>query len=877
MPAFGDELLANCVWEWKPYYLNYDRLKGWIKELDSDSSEKAYSMFQEDLKASLHRVDRFYHNQEQLILEKVRSFSQEGREEPEGADEQNQGRKLVQTMDKLQQFAKQNVAGFSKITKKLDKNIKSLSEAGVLDFEARPLREYVVQEVAKFDFANAEDRLRCHREAVEAWEAGKEVEVSAFASMSQRMSLGNRGRVMSGLSSKGMGDLDTPFMDTRQQGGTARRLRAKTTNKLVIMAKNATPAVVISIATVALFCVDALPLDRAGYIVVWVTALVLLMLVQQKSPDVVLMGATLFLTVVGIITPKHAWAAFSNDVVLSVAGLGVVANAVESTGVIDLVFKVFLGKPTNLSVAMIRLFLPAVVLNVCISNTCVMSCLLPVIDRWAVQIGFHKAYFLMPLSYILLISGTFAIFSTSTNLIAQGLLVTHHKPPFGMFDLAIPALACTGVAILYLVIVTPILLSRFAVSKEAEAGSTPTSGRPKPMRQTVATYDIRIQIIGRAMEKRLEETDLMKAISGRTSDIITLERYGQHTSPVPGHMVLRRDDVIWMRTSLESIAALFGTAGVSFLALDLADDCATLDLSSRDLVEAILDQGSPLVSHQIGHARKYQPEHECPIVAYRAFHGDQGDPADLEVGATAQTRLQPGDHIILNTPTTWYKANKDSSDYVVLRKVCSGADQKEDNGHSDKAVVSGCCLLVLILLVSTSTLPLLEGVFVALALLISTKCTTVDQCVKAVKLRTVLTIVGAFGLGKAIGEEKVAAMLAHALVSALQPFGPRGLLVAIFVATVALGIIFHGTAVVVLMFPICLDVAESMNMPLHQVVAVLCLAVACQMLSPISYQTNLMAYSTGSYQFADFTKVGMGAVIAIMCVTIPICEIYFPV
>merc|ERR1719284_972902 len=95
-----------------------------------------------------------------------------------------------------------------------------------------------------------------------------------------------------------------------------------------------------------------------------------------------------------------------------------------------------------------------------------------------------------------------------------------------------------------------------------------------------------------------------------------------------------------------------------------------------------------------------------------------------------------------------------------------------------------------------------------------TGCTTMDTIVRGAKLRTVLTIVGAFGLGKAIGKEHVAEVLADMLIYALSPFGARGLLVAIFAATVALGVIFHGTAVVVLMYPICEEVSEEHGLPL---------------------------------------------------------------
>jgi len=212
----------------------------------------------------------------------------------------------------------------------------------------------------------------------------------------------------------------------------------------------------------------------------------------------------------------------------------------------------------------------------------------------------------------------------------------------------------------------------------------------------------------------------------------------------------------------------------------------------------------------------------------------------------------------------------------MLRRVDVGDGAAAGAAESSKAVPAGLILCGLVALVSTETLQLLEGVFLALSALILTGCTTMDAVARAVKLRTVLTIVGAFGLGKAIGQEGVARVLADILVFVLAPFCPHGLLAAVFAATVALGVIFHGTAVVVLMFPVCKSIAEGMGMPIHQLVSVLCISVSCQMLSPISYQTNLVAYSTGGYQFADFSKVGAGLVICLAFVAIPLCERAFP-
>jgi hypothetical protein len=101
----------------------------------------------------------------------------------------------------------------------------------------------------------------------------------------------------------------------------------------------------------------------------------LILLVKRHPADGVLMGATLLLNISRILTLEQAWSAFSNDVVLSVGGLGVLATVVGHTGIIDTVFQKVVGKPKILPMAMLRLALPAICMNVGVSNTCVMSCL----------------------------------------------------------------------------------------------------------------------------------------------------------------------------------------------------------------------------------------------------------------------------------------------------------------------------------------------------------------------------------------------------------------------------------------------------------------------------------------------------------------------
>jgi len=606
----------------------------------------------------------------------------------------------------------------------------------------------------------------------------------------------------------------------------------------------------------------------------WTTFVSLVLLVKQYPPEAVMVTATLILTVCGIIDNKHAWDAFSSEVVLSVAGLGAIASCVGSTGIIDIVFTKIVGKPKTLWIAMLRLIIPATILNTGVSNTCVMSCLLPVIDKWSADIGHHKAYFLMPLSYILLISGAVCIFSTSTNLVAQGMLQKTGDPGYGMFDLAVPVGVCSLAIIAYLVIFGPFFLSRFRkTTRETSRVRTNDHRGMSVMRRGDNRFDIRIQINGRVLAgQTLESSGILNKLQGNFDDIVLCERFGEQIIPQDESFSLELSDVIVLATTLDSMKQLRNnTPGVTLIPQDCSEIKQKSDYAARELVEVVLDKACPLVSHRMRHTRKYS-KYDVSIVGFRAFRDLDYNPQE----PPQERRLQQGDHLIFDCPPQFFDAWNDSSDFVFSRRVLKGCVSDDKPAYA--ANLSGFLLLSMVGLVASSTLPLFEGVMYCLTALVLSNCVSLETVIKAVKLRTVLTIVGAFGLGHAIETENIAEVLADALLHALGWAGPRGILLAIYCATVALGVVFHGTAVVALMFPICQTAAAAMNppIPIHQVTALLMIAATGQMLSPISYQTNLMAYNDGGYEFADFTKTGVGCVVLLAVCGIYMCELWFP-
>eukprot|EP00931_Biecheleriopsis_adriatica_P018819 TRINITY_DN13031_c0_g1_i2.p1 TRINITY_DN13031_c0_g1~~TRINITY_DN13031_c0_g1_i2.p1 ORF type:complete len:854 (+),score=186.74 TRINITY_DN13031_c0_g1_i2:101-2662(+) len=852
MVLFAERLEESRIPEWQNYYVNYTRLKGWIHELETSSSAAAAQQFFTELSLSFDRVDRFYNTREDDVLARL-----EKKASTRGSAADAEMLQIESELEKLKSYAEANKEALRKISKKFDKSAEGnmsptsqgswgqTAEWGVL---AEKLQPRIINRLPKYRFGTAAERIDLLKIKIEDWRSGAEVKVSIVSLKEPLVS-----RKLSKL------DLESHIGHKDKSVVLLFLASARASMGSILYFS------VLTGGVVALGLADVAPgtLDTQSYIVVWITAITLTLLVWQWPSDTVMLGATLLLNLCGLIDAKQAWGGFSNEVVLSVAALSVVGDIVSQTGFVDILFAKIIGQPGSLTVAMLKILIPCAMGAASISNTAVMACCMPAIEEWCAKEGYHTALFFMPISYVMLIAGTLAVFSTSTNLVAQALLVENDLPPFATFELAVPSLICTAVSLLYLIIFTPMVLSRFLTndSKLERSDSGVRSGS--------RSWYCRLQVTSQShVGKTLHETGLLKTLNNSDA-VVAIERYGSVVARHPDpDFKLSLDDIVQVRVRSAVVNHLADMAGFQLLPLGATEVYASSDRLNRELAEVCLDQASPLVGLRLVEARTYS-EASGSIVAMRVRAESSEDASDMYHHKV----IARGDQLILDVPKGFCQSNgSHSAHFLAIHKI-GGAVQQRDTFI---AYLSGGILCVMLVFVAFSIFPLFPCALGGIFALVLTGCTSVDRAKKAVPLKVVLTIVGAFGLGNAIGQHGVANVLGSCLVSIFAPLGQLGLLFAVAVAVAALGVIFHGTAVVALMFPMCVHIAQSSGIPVHQMIAVLCLSVACQMLSPVSYNTNLMAYAAcPEYEFTDFPKLGGPLVILVLVVAIPICHLWF--
>ena len=147
-----------------------------------------------------------------------------------------------------------------------------------------------------------------------------------------------------------------------------------------------------------------------------------LLVTDKVGPDLAMMAALALCMLGQVITVTEGVAGFSNQGLLTVLVLFVVASGISHTGGLDWYMGKLLGKPSTLAGCQIRLMAPIAVVSAFLNNTPVVAVLIPIIHNWCKAVNQSPSQLLIPLSFASILGGTCTLIGTSTNLVVEGLL-----------------------------------------------------------------------------------------------------------------------------------------------------------------------------------------------------------------------------------------------------------------------------------------------------------------------------------------------------------------------------------------------------------------------------------------------------------------------
>ncbi|PQZ78634.1 MULTISPECIES: SLC13 family permease [unclassified Brevundimonas] len=211
-------------------------------------------------------------------------------------------------------------------------------------------------------------------------------------------------------------------------------------------------------------------LDQIIALIVLV-AVVGLMIHGRMRSDVVALSGAAALLLLGVVRPVEVQSAFASPAVIALAGLFVIAYAIELSGLLGLMIR----KATALCQRFGAVGIWAVI-GLCgsvggfLNNTPVVVLAAPVVRDMAKSLKLSPKRFLMPLSHVTVLGGLLTLIGTSTNLLVNDMARNAGQPVFSLFEITPVGLVIALVGGLWLYFFGARQLGRTAsLDEEAEA------------------------------------------------------------------------------------------------------------------------------------------------------------------------------------------------------------------------------------------------------------------------------------------------------------------------------------------------------------------------------------------------------------------------
>lgn len=587
-------------------------------------------------------------------------------------------------------------------------------------------------------------------------------------------------------------------------------------------------------------------MDAAGFIIIFLLiGAIILLAVKNYPADVVFIGILTIIFVFGIVTPAQALVGFSNQGMLTVAALYVVATGLRETGAVQLIIKTLLGSSNNTAQIQARIIAPVMGMSAFLNNTPIVATFIPALQEWSKKYKVPSSKLLIPLSYAAILGGTCTLIGTSTNLIVNGLLISEKGLHLNLFDPALVGIPISVVGFFYLVFIGNKLL--------------PTIQSPYSSFENTREYTI--EMILKPESPFVGETIEMAGLRQLPGlFLVEIIRDGVIMAAVERDEVLQGNDRLIFTGLVDSIVDLQNIKGME----PATNQVFKLDTPRRDrhIVEAVVSQTNPLNGKTIKEG-EFRNKFGAVVVAVSR----RGERINKKIG---DIELKTGDILLMEAPRDFAQRYKYSSDFLLVSTLSN-----RGRLNFDKSGIAWGILLGMVALVTLNMLTMFQASFLAAGAMIISGCVKTGEARNSVDWQVLIVIAAALGIGNALEITGIALTLAGVFIS-FAGNNPHLALIAIYLVTWMLTEMITNNAAAVLVFPFAISVSNELGVEFMPYIMTIMFAASASFATPIGYQTNLMVYGAGGYQFKDFLKVGLPLNIIVAVITILLVPVFWP-
>ncbi|MBD0835172.1 SLC13 family permease [Aestuariibaculum suncheonense] len=591
------------------------------------------------------------------------------------------------------------------------------------------------------------------------------------------------------------------------------------------------------------------------------------------TPDIVALISMLSLFLTGILDVSETLSGFSNPTVIMIAALFIIGEGIAQTGWTAMAGKKFVewaGK--SVPKLLVIITLGAGVLSGFVSNTGTVATLTPLTISSAWSIGTLPSKMLIPVAFGSNTGGLLTLTGTPPNIIASNALVEAGYGGFSFFEFALIGIPLLIITLVYFRYIGYKLLPKNKTNNKPVNIESTFHNWIEAYKVHDDYYRLRIRSISPLINTKMEDWQFEKDYH---VSIIRIKR--RHPKVLKGinpfiefpnpQTELYYHDIITVKGSTEAINKLMITFRLGLLPLEPITDELKHNLINQEvgMTEVIVNPNSMLVGRKF-RLGEYFKRYGIQLLAASRNNKPLQD---------KEIVVKAGDAFLLRG--TWQSIEdlKKQHEHLVIIGSPEGMAKNVENLNFKSYIALGT-LIFMILLMVFKIVPGAIAALLCAGIVLLTGCVTISKAYKGISWTSVVMIAAMIPMGIALQKTGTAQLIANGLVEHLGSIHPIVLLGGIFLLTTTFSQVINNSATAVLMAPIAMLAASSLNLDPHPFMIVIAISASTAFLTPIGTTTNAMVMTAGGYKFMDYFKVGAPLLLLLFILTLLLVPVIWP-
>jgi di/tricarboxylate transporter len=591
------------------------------------------------------------------------------------------------------------------------------------------------------------------------------------------------------------------------------------------------------------------------------------------TPDIVALISMISLFLTGILNVTETLSGFSNPTVIMIAALFIIGEGIAQTGWTAMAGKKFVewaGK--SVPKLLVIITLGAGVLSGFVSNTGTVATLMPLTISSAWSIGTLPSKMLMPVAFGSNTGGLLTLTGTPPNIIASNSLVEAGFEGFSFFEFSLIGIPLLILALVYFRYIGYKLLPK-----------NKTNNKPVNIESTLHNwieaykidddyYRLRIRSLSPLINTKIKKWKFEKDFN---ISIIRLKR--RHPNLLKGiaqfeefpspKTELRYHDIITVKGDTQAINKLMITFRLGLLPLEPITDELRNNLINQEvgMTEVIVNPNSILVG------RRYKLGEYFNRFGIQLLAASRNNKPLLD----KEIVIKAGDAFLIRG--TWENIDvlKQQHENLVIIGSPEGMAKNIDNLNGKSYIALGALILMIVFMVF-EIVPGAIAALISAGIVLLTGCVPISKAYKGISWTSVVMIAAMIPMGIALQKTGTAQVIANGLVNYLGAIHPIVLLGGVFLLTTTFSQVINNSATAVLMAPIAILAASSLNLSPEPFMIVVAISASTAFLTPIGTTTNAMVMTAGGYKFMDYLKVGAPLLLIFFIITLVLVPIIWP-